>query len=106
MIGELQKHIQSHINNDLVKKSQSLHLYTSLNAALTLCTDDPGSLPVTVGPATNGRDVALEEAFGALVADHCMDVIMGPPPANQVGVLDCWWASTQHWQGVGVGVWG
>lgn len=44
--------------------------------ALTLCTDDPGSLPGPIGPAAGGGDVALKEALGALVADHCVDVVM------------------------------
>lgn len=73
----------------------------SFNPALTLCTDDPGSLPATVGPATDGRDVALEEAFGALVTDHGVDVVVRPPSANQVGVLHCGWGSAQHCRGGG-----
>lgn len=43
---------------------------------LTLCADDAGSFPGAIGPAAGSRDVALEEALGALVADHCMDVIV------------------------------
>ena len=37
---------------------------------LTLCADDLGTLPVAVGTATRGGDVALVEALGALVAHH------------------------------------
>lgn len=43
---------------------------------LTLCADDPGSFPGAIGPAAGSGDVALKEALGALVADHCMDVIV------------------------------
>lgn len=43
---------------------------------LTLCADDAGSLPGAVGPAAGGGNVTLEEALGALVADHGVDVIM------------------------------
>lgn len=43
---------------------------------LTLCADDAGSFPGAIGPAAGSRDVALEEALAALVADHCMDVIV------------------------------
>lgn len=43
---------------------------------LTLCADDPGSFPGAISAAAGSGDVALEEALGALVADHCMDVIV------------------------------
>lgn len=35
-----------------------------------LCADDPWSLPAPIGPAACGGDVALVEAFRALVAHH------------------------------------
>lgn len=63
---------------------------------LTLRTDDPGSLPGPIGPAAGGGDVALKEAFGALVADHRVDVIMRPPPADQMGVLHGGRGPAQH----------
>ncbi|KAG7214683.1 hypothetical protein INR49_010575 [Caranx melampygus] len=43
---------------------------------LTLCADDPGSLPAPISPAASGGDVTLVEALRALVAHHGMDVIM------------------------------
>lgn len=41
-----------------------------------LCADDSWSLPGSVGPAASGGDVALEESFGTLIANYCMDVIV------------------------------
>lgn len=43
--------------------------------------------------------MALEEAFGALVADRGVDVVMRPPSADQVGVLHRWRGSAQHCRG-------
>ena len=37
---------------------------------LTLCADDLGTLPVAVGTATSGGNMALVKALGALVAHH------------------------------------
>lgn len=61
-----------------------------------LCADDLRSLPAPVGPAAGGGDVALEEAFGALVAYDCMDVIVRPPTTYQMGVLHSRRGPTQH----------
>lgn len=63
---------------------------------LTLCADDPGSLPAAVGPAASGGDVALEEALRALVAYHRVDVIMWPSPTYQMGVLHRGRSPAQH----------
>lgn len=72
---------------------------SQLALTLTLCADDPGSLPAPVGPAAGSGDVTLEEAFRALVADHCMNVIVWPPPTYQMGVLHCRRGPTQHCTG-------
>ena len=64
---------------------------------LTLCADDLGALPVAVGTATGGGNMALVEALGALVTHHGVDVIVGPSAANQMGVLHRGRGSTQHW---------
>lgn len=68
----------------------------SQNQTLTLCADDPGSFPGAIGPAAGSGDVALEEALRALVADHCVDVIVWPPPSHQMGIVHHWRGSTQH----------
>lgn len=47
-----------------------IHDAFSLKRPLTLCADDPWSLPAPIGPAACGGDVALVEAFRALVAHH------------------------------------
>jgi len=67
-----------------------------LGVSLTLCADDLESLPGAVGTATRGGNVALVEALGALVTHHWVDVVVGPPAANHVGVLHRGRGATQH----------
>ncbi len=50
--------------------------------SLTFSADDLGSFPGPVGSAADGRDVSLEEAVGALVPNHRVDVVV--------------WASAAH----------
>lgn len=79
---------------DLIK--MPLWFPTISSHTLTLCADDAGSFPGAVGPAAGSRDVALEEALGALVADHSVDVIVGPSPTHQMGIVHHWRGSAQH----------
>lgn len=45
--------------------------------------------------------MALQEAVGALVARHRVDVVVGALPTNQEGVVHGRRGSAQHWRGDG-----
>lgn len=65
---------------------------------LTFYADDFRSVPLSVGAALGGGHVALQEAFGALVADDGVDVVVGALPANQEGVIHGGRGSAKHWR--------
>lgn len=76
-------------------KRDHLHLVS----LLTFYADDFRSVPLSVGAALGGGHVALQEAFGALVADDGVDVVVGALPADQEGVVHRGRGSAEHWRG-------
>ena len=63
---------------------------------LTLGADDLGLVPLAVGATLGRGDVALQEAVGALVAHHRVDVVVRPLAPNQEGVLRRGRSPTKH----------
>lgn len=71
----------------------------SIERKLTFYADDFGPVPLSVSATLGGGHVALQEAVGALVARHRVDVVVGALPTNQEGVVHGRRGSTQHWRG-------
>lgn len=63
---------------------------------LTFYADDFRPVPLAIGTTLGGRHVALQEAFGTLVADHRVDVVVGALPTNQEGVIHSRRGSAKH----------
>lgn len=68
---------------------------------LTFYADDLRPVPLAVGATLGGGHVALQEAVGALVACHRMDVVVWALPTNQEGVVHGRGSATQHWRAEG-----
>lgn len=68
---------------------------------LTFYADDFWPVPLAVGATLGGGHMALQEAVGALVARHRVDVVVGALPTNQEGVVHGRRGSAQHWRGDG-----
>lgn len=66
--------------------------------ALTFYADDFWAIPLAIGATLGGRHVALQEAFGTLVPDHRVDVVVGALPTNQEGVIHKRRGSAKHWR--------
>lgn len=71
----------------------------AIKRKLTFYADDLGPVPLSVRATLGGGHVALQEAVGALVARHRVDVVVGALPTNQEGVVHGRRGSTQHWRG-------
>lgn len=71
---------------------------------LTFYADDLWPVPLAVGATLSGGNVALQEAVGALVTHHGVDVIVGTLPTDEEGVVhggrsaaeDCRGQETQY----------
>lgn len=63
---------------------------------LTFYADDFRPVPLAVGATLGGGHVALQEAVGALVASHGVDVVVGALTTNQEGVVHGGRGSTKH----------
>lgn len=63
---------------------------------LTFYADDFRSVPLAIGATLSSGHVALQEAVGALVAHHRVDVVVGALPANQEGVIHSGRGSAKH----------
>ena len=65
---------------------------------LTFYADDFRPVPFAIGATLGGRHMALQEAFGTLVADHRVDVVVGALPTNQEGIIHRGRGSAKHWR--------
>lgn len=63
---------------------------------LTFYADDFRSVPFAIGATLCCGHVALQEAFGTLVADNRVDVVVGALPTNQEGVIHRRRGSAKH----------
>lgn len=58
--------------------------------------DDFGSVPLAVGATLSSGHMALQEAIGALVAHHRVDVVVGSLPTNQESIIHSGRCSAKH----------
>lgn len=63
---------------------------------LTFYADDFRSVPLAIGATLSSRHMALQEAVGALVTHHRVDIIVGKLPTNQEGIIHSGWGSAKH----------
>lgn len=75
----------------------SKHQGSLVTKELTFYADDFRAVPLSIGATLSGGHVALQEAFGTLVADYGVDVVVGALPTNQEGVFHRRRGSTKHW---------
>lgn len=67
------------------------------HTSLTVRALNLGLLPLSVSFTANHRQVALREAWVALVADDGVDGVLFPPVTEHVCVLHLRWGATGHW---------
>lgn len=80
----------------MTQQTGNLHQTSLVTKELTFYADDFRSVPLAIGAALSSWHVALQEAFGALVADYRVDVVVGALPTNQEGVIHRRRGSTKH----------
>lgn len=74
----------------------NLHHTLQIAQELTFYADDFRSVPFAIGATLSGGHVALQEAFGTLVADDGVNVVVGALPTNQEGVIHRRRGSAKH----------
>lgn len=85
-------------DGQMTQQTGNLHQASPVSRELTFYADDFGSVPLAIGATLGGGHVALQEAFGTLVADHRVDVVVGALPTNQEGVFHRRRGSAKHWK--------
>lgn len=85
-----------HGDVQMTQQTGNLHQASLVTKELTFYADDFRSVPLAIGATLSGGHVALQEAFGTLVADDRVDVVVGALPTNREGVFHRRRGSAKH----------